>query len=56
MINNVEKWWMKIKSSTKTDAEEVVGERKHQISNEWFDDECRHKLEERNKADLKTLQ
>jgi len=56
MISNVEECWTKIKMSIKTNAEEVLGERKNQIRNEWFDDECRQKLEERNKARLKMLQ
>jgi hypothetical protein len=44
MISNVEECWTKIKTSIKTNAEEVLGERKNQIRNEWFDDECRQKL------------
>jgi hypothetical protein len=56
MISNVEECWTKIKTSIKTNAEAVLGERKNQIRHEWFDDECRQKLEERNKACLKMLQ
>jgi hypothetical protein len=40
----------------KTNVEEVLGERKDQISNEWFDEECCQKLDKRNKARLKMLQ
>jgi hypothetical protein len=43
---------MKIKTSTKTNAEEVLAERKNLIRNERFADECHHKLE----ACLKMLQ
>jgi hypothetical protein len=55
-INNVEECWMKMKTSIKTNVEEVLGERKDQISNEWFDEECHQKLDKRNKARLKMLQ
>jgi hypothetical protein len=47
---------MRIKTSIKTNEEEVLGERKNQIRNEWFDYECHRKLEERSKTHLKMLQ
>jgi hypothetical protein len=55
MISNVEECLTKIKTSIKTNAEEVLEERKNQVRKESSDDECRQKLEERNKARLNML-
>lgn len=44
----VEEHWSKIKEAIITTARETLGMRRQQRKEEWFDDECRKAIEDRN--------
>jgi hypothetical protein len=47
--------WENVKKAVTTVASEVVGYEERKKRNDWYDEECQIKVEERNKAQIKIL-
>jgi hypothetical protein len=53
--SSAEECWERIKTSVTKNAEEVIGVRPKQETNNWYDEECQRNIEDRNNARLKML-
>jgi hypothetical protein len=48
--------WMCIKETLITSAQDIIGEKQHEINEEWYDQECREIVEVKREARLKCIQ
>ena len=54
--NGIEGKWKNLKDSIQSAAEEILGRKQVEAKNDWYDDECKQAIEERNQARIKMLQ
>jgi hypothetical protein len=54
--NNIEEEWTHIKEAIITSAQNVIGEKKYERNEEWFDQECREVIKAKRDARLKCIQ
>ncbi|KAJ4450018.1 hypothetical protein ANN_01425 [Periplaneta americana] len=54
--NDIEEKWMNLKDSLQSVAEEILGWKQMEAKNEWFDEDCKQAIEERNQARIQMLQ
>jgi hypothetical protein len=53
---DIEERWKIIKKIIKDNAKVVLGFRQNIVRNEWFDEKCKEKLQDKNNARIKMLQ
>ena len=54
--DDIEKSWESIKACITEAAREILGETKRERNDEWYDDECREAMREKNEARRKCMQ
>jgi hypothetical protein len=53
---SIEERWIKMEVILKESAEEATGERKREINKEWFDEECKEAILQKNTVRKKMIQ